>query len=350
MTKIFKIILIIIKWLLICFLAIIVIFLLYRLIVRKINLNNSIKQNKISEIREIKLGNYNQKILLEGKSSSLPLLVVLHGGPMTPIAFGNGYRGAYPKLTENFIVVEWDQYGCGINKGNYEDLSINDYVVMGEDLIKYLKQEFSNNEIYLFGMSWGSALGIYIVHDISEYIDKFISYGTLINMEISYKYLGELLLNENLSSKDKEKVNYLLSQKYTYDNIIELQKISLNYGLSVQGMDKMDSFIYKSLFKLLTSPDYSLKDVFGVLNNNVSESKIYNEINDMDVTDMFDNITIPLYIIQGKYDNQTPHYIISDYLKNHNNAHYLELENSGHFPTNDDFDKVIKYIVELKDK
>ena len=74
-----------------------------------------IEGNKISEIYDWSLGGYNQKVLIEGKDTSLPVVITLHGGPGTPIPFSVGCRGLFPEFTDRFIMVYWDQLGCGIN-------------------------------------------------------------------------------------------------------------------------------------------------------------------------------------------------------------------------------------------
>ncbi|MEE0856560.1 MAG: hypothetical protein U0L58_04610 [Ruminococcus sp.] len=87
-----------------------------------------IEANKISTIEEFVLGGYPQKVLIEGKSDDLPVVITLHGGPGTPIPFCVGARGLFPDFTENCILVSWDQYGCGINNAKLpDDISINDF-------------------------------------------------------------------------------------------------------------------------------------------------------------------------------------------------------------------------------
>lgn len=43
--------------------------------------------NEISELRSFVLVGYEQKVLIEGKSRDLLLVLTLHGGPGTPIPF-----------------------------------------------------------------------------------------------------------------------------------------------------------------------------------------------------------------------------------------------------------------------
>ncbi len=45
------------------------------------NIENSLVTNSFE------LGGYTQKVLIEGKSKNLPIVIVLHGVPRTPIPF-----------------------------------------------------------------------------------------------------------------------------------------------------------------------------------------------------------------------------------------------------------------------
>ena len=268
--------------------------------------------NDISEIRLVKIGGYNQKILLEGKNKEAPLLVI--------------------KLTNNYIVVEWDQYGCGNNSADYHNLETKNYVKMAEDLIVYLKKEYPDKELYLLGISWGSFLGSYVVNDVPNLVDKYISYGTLIGMNLAYDYSKEYLLSIDLLPEDRSEIEQMTSYDYNY--LLRMQYIGEKYNFDTQGLNKMDNYFYKALLRLLISPDYSFGNISSVENDNVM--------------DEVEKISVPTYIIQGKYDNTTPHSVIDELLSIKSNFNYFELESSGHVPTEEDLDKMLNYIVELK--
>ena len=109
-----------------------------------------IEGNKISEIYDWSLGGYNQKVLIEGKDTSLPVVITLHGGPGTPIPFSVGCRGLFPEFTDRFIMVYWDQLGCGIN--NYvidESFTIDSFVQMTWELIQKVKELFTDNKLFI---------------------------------------------------------------------------------------------------------------------------------------------------------------------------------------------------------
>ncbi|WP_295217270.1 hypothetical protein [Ruminococcus sp.] len=102
-----------------------------------------IKANEISDLRTVSLGGYPQKILIEGKYRTNPIFITLHGGPGSPFPFNEGCRGLFPELTEHFIMVYWDQLGCGINNCTIDDsFTISHFVHMTADLIREMHKEF----------------------------------------------------------------------------------------------------------------------------------------------------------------------------------------------------------------
>ncbi|WP_199733315.1 hypothetical protein, partial [Micromonospora sp. BL1] len=118
-----------------------------------------IKNNEVSRMVTYTLGGYEQKVLLEGKHENAQVLIFLHGGPGTPIPFSAGCRGMFPEFTDQCIMVDWDQIGCGINNYVIDDnFTVDKFVDMTVDLIKAVKKEFANNKINLFAVSWGSVL------------------------------------------------------------------------------------------------------------------------------------------------------------------------------------------------
>lgn len=140
-----------------------------------------IAENAVSTIETFSLGGYEQKVLLEGKREDLPILLALHGGPGTPIPFCVGCRGLFPEITDKYILVCWDQYGCGINNAEIDDrFTIDHFVDMTVDLVRILKERFPENRLYLFAMSWGSLLSAKAAVRIPELINGVLVYGQVL--------------------------------------------------------------------------------------------------------------------------------------------------------------------------
>lgn len=112
----------------------------------------------------IRIGGINQFVNIRGRDRRNPILLVLHGGPgfpETPLAWWNTRD-----LEEYFTVVHWDQRGSG------RTFLINDaaavaptmqperFIADTQELVGWLRNEFSKDKIFLLGHSWGASSGL----------------------------------------------------------------------------------------------------------------------------------------------------------------------------------------------
>ena len=67
-----------------------------------------IESCEVSEVVTVTLGSYPQKIAIEGRKKSLPVVICLHGGPGSPVPFSVGARGLFPEWTDQAIMVYWE--------------------------------------------------------------------------------------------------------------------------------------------------------------------------------------------------------------------------------------------------
>ena len=123
--------------------------------------------NEVSEPCTFSLGGFPQKVLIEEKKKSSPVVLTLHGGSGTPIPFSVGCRGLFPAFTDEFLMVYWDQLGCGSNYHVIDDtFSIDSFVCMTEELVEQIKAKFPQNKIMIFSTSWGSVLSARLLEKI----------------------------------------------------------------------------------------------------------------------------------------------------------------------------------------
>jgi predicted alpha/beta-fold hydrolase len=139
--------------------------------------NGDTPENSIAELREIELNGRKQWISLRGWDKTAPVLLFLAGGPGgTQMA---AVRHELAELEKHFVVVNWDQPGSGKSyyATNTQKLTVPTYIEDGHALTEYLKERFSQEKIYLIGESWGSALGIFLVHEYPESYHALIGTG-----------------------------------------------------------------------------------------------------------------------------------------------------------------------------
>ena len=296
-----------------------------------------INANKISMIKEFNLNGYNQKVLIEGKSENLPVVITLHGGPGTPIPFCVGSRGLFPEITDKCILVSWDQYGCGINNAILPDtITINDFVDMTIDLIKEMKNLYPNNPIWLFAMSWGSVLSAKVAVKVPELIDGVISYGQVLNNLMTSDEAIDTLMNSKAPEKTKKVLkDFLDSKTFDKDMVMKLSNTIKKYTYGYNNPNEPSVKIGSMIWGILTSPDYKFKDFIAMVNNGYAKNtSIMKELSCLDLSDELKNITIPYHIIQGETDIVTSTKSIKTYVENSENPNLTckVIKNSAHLP------------------
>lgn len=308
---------------------------------------------EISTIESVDLGGYRQKIAIEGKSKDLPVVICLHGGPGSPIPFSVGCRGLFPDITDSFIMVYWDQLGCGINNYKIDNsFTVEHFVGMTVDLIKEIRARFPKNKLYLFGMSWGSILALRSAVRVPDLIDRVVTCGQVITapmlsdsafdaIEISHapekkkRFAGELRSRRgNVSLKEMTALSQII-RKYT-DGYNNRSSKSAPVGSIIKG--------------LLTSPDYRFKDFIAIVKNGYMKNEsLLQEMMSTDLSETFEEVTVPYLIFQGETDIVTATKDVVNLFDrlNNKNVSYIVMPNTGHFPSQDSMNQIFEELSDL---
>lgn len=312
---------------------------------------NIIDNNEISQIYSFELGGYSQKVLIEGKSRENPVIITLHGGPGTPIPFSVGCRGMFPSFTDNFIMVYWDQLGCGINNYKIDDnFTIKTFVEMTCDLLSEVRKLFPNNKIYLFSTSWGSVLSALVSELKQNEINGVIACGQIIK---DLFFNDEVIKTLEKSNIPKNKLDIIKRTNSNNASSKELQLISscltkyTDAYNNKNGRKSPMSFVIKGL---LTSPDYKFKDFKAIMINGYKgNNSLWNELLKIDLTDTLSNVKIPYIIVQGDTDIVASTKKVKELVENsnNNNLKFYEVKDTGHFPGADMMEKILEELSKI---
>lgn len=312
---------------------------------RKTVINN----NEISAVETFNLGGYEQKVLIEGKRKDLPIVVCLHGGPGCPIPFSVGCRGLFPEFTNKFIMVYWDQLGCGINNYKIDDsFNINMFVNMTVDLIKILKNKYTENKLFIFAVSWGSVLSAKAVSAVPNLIDGVAVYGQVMK-ELSFNQeVFDTLKKSSAPEKVKKQIN-LLNQKdeHLIGDLKIVAKWIRKYTDGYQYKSEKSLPIGSVIKGLLFSPDYQFRDFIAIVKNGYQKNKsLLLELMKIDISETLAGVEKPYYIIQGNTDIVTSTKAISEFVSSCSNAnlHCEIIKNSGHLPSNRGMEAIVNQL------
>ena len=107
----------------------------------------------IATLEKVNLNGSEQWISIRGKDVNKPVLLFLAGGPGGSQLVTE--RRALAELENHFVVVNWEQPGAGksFNAVNRRELSPERYAADGLELVKYLRERFGEEKVYLLGES-----------------------------------------------------------------------------------------------------------------------------------------------------------------------------------------------------
>lgn len=307
---------------------------------------------EVSYIKKALLGGYSQTYAVEGKKKDSPLVLCLHGGPGFPIPFSVGCRGLFPEFTDQFIMVYWDQLGCGINRYKIsDDFTIEHFVMMTMDLIHALKKDFPNNKLYLFGMSWGSILALHSASRIPECIDGVITCGQVLTAPMLSEDTFEAIEKSSAPKKQKKYVRELRFQQVNvYHDGMRLSKIIRKYTDGYYNHNAKSSPIGNVMKGMMKSPDYRFKDFMAVIKNGYAKNEsLMKEMSEVDLKEVLKNIAVPYKIFQGDTDIVTSTKSIVKFVDNYDNPNvsYRILSDMGHFPTWIAMQEILKELLQM---
>jgi proline iminopeptidase len=99
-------------------------------------------------------------VWVRGNIASNVFIIHLHGGPGGS-SITEAQEKAFLGLETDHAVVYWDQRASGASQGNAkpETMTMEQFVEDLNQLVIFIKSKYSNPKLFLFGHSWGGALG-----------------------------------------------------------------------------------------------------------------------------------------------------------------------------------------------
>lgn len=155
--------------------------------------------NGIEVLEQVELNGERQWISIRGKDKSNPVLLVLHGGPASPMMpLSWAFQGPWE---DYFTVVQWDQRAVGKNWLSTDTLQIaetlqfRNLIQDAYVLVDHLRERLNQEKIFLMGYSYGSAIGIRMAARIPQKLHGYIGIGQMAPgnpEEVIYQTLLEL--------------------------------------------------------------------------------------------------------------------------------------------------------------
>jgi pimeloyl-ACP methyl ester carboxylesterase len=266
--------------------------------------------NGIDERRFVRIGGIDQWITIRGYERSAPAILFVHGGPGIP---NSPLNAVFAPWERKFVVVQWDQRGAGRTYSRSgpvgNDVTIDRMAQDGIEVADYVRRHLHKDKVILFGNSWGSDLGVRMAKARPDLFVAYVGTAQVVGHGGTAIGYAQLLARARARS-DTKAMRALQAAAPPYhddDKFTEFETWALTY--EGHGRNPLVGL----LPALLYSPDYDLKDVWGVLgpprrlsNVHFFGTKMDGPFATEDLRRLGTDFLTPIFIFQGAEDDLTP--------------------------------------------
>ncbi len=325
-----------------------------------------VEAEPIHEEMFVPIGGIEQWITIHGSDSANPVLLVLHGGPgaaLSPYA-DNLFAG----WDRDFTMVEWDQRGAGRTYGETgpsiePTMTVERMTQDGIEVAQYLTHHLGKSKIILLGGSWGSVLGIHMVHDRPDVFYAFVGQSVVVNFqnEISASYTRVLQMAE--AANDHSTVTALKSigtppwkslfprwriyrnaEKTYQAKLVTAPKPSMWVRLAYAGAAERKQYSEAEEFSM--SHFWSGRQPKSVAD--LDSLTLSGPLAEVDLPALGTEFKIPIYFVEGEHDLTAPPELAKAYFESiraPQKGFYL-VQGNGHEPSQTMIDLTQKVLLE----
>lgn len=159
----------------------------------------------VAELVYVPIDGTEQGLMIRGYSVDNPVLLYLSGGPgQSSLPWP---RVLFQELTQDFVLVGWDQRGTGKSYAALDPTSALTPEQMVADTIEvtnYLRERFDEEKIYLLGESWGTTLAVLAAQERPDLYHAIIGSGQMVSQQETDRLLYYDVLDYAARTGDEE--------------------------------------------------------------------------------------------------------------------------------------------------
>ena len=254
-----------------------------------------------------------QWITIRGTDRSNPVLLIVHGGPGAPLST---LATAFVPYEREWTVVQWDQPGAGRTFGRAGDTlpattTLADIAADGIAVTELVGQRLGKDNVVLLGLSWGSVVGLEMARARPDLFAAYVGTGLFVHRDdgriVAYRRVLDRARSQSNAAavaeleaigpppySDPERARALNRWTHAFARAAETSAAS-------------------RLGELLLAPRQSLGDVASYVGGYVASDEQF-DLGAMDLRKGGTRFALPIVIIQGDEDFETPVELARDWL------------------------------------
>jgi pimeloyl-ACP methyl ester carboxylesterase len=278
--------------------------------------------NSIAVMEKVKLGGVDQWLIIRGEDVNKPVLLFLSGGPGASEAAR--VLRFNQELEKHFVVVIWEQRGCGKSYPSLNPksaLTVDQYTSDVIELSEILRARFDEKKIYLVGHSWGTIIGTRAVQQRPDLFSAYVGTAQMVDVLETDQIIYEMVLEHSRTTGDTKFAQTLAKQgKPPYLGNSPIQPYSTLFGreYSLYEFPNIKNEEYRRegdiLMLMLKQPEYGWLDrVYYLLGLMNTFNVVYPQLQDTDFRLDAASLDLPVYFILGRHDMNNPYQIPEEY-------------------------------------
>lgn len=268
----------------------------------------------IATMDKVDLNGSEQWITIRGHDTSNPILLNLGmGGPG-----GGGFFNSreFAPLEEHFTVVNWDEPGTGKSFGAvpFDQLDRDRFVDDATALTNHLRQRFGQDKIFLYGVSWSSIVGIWLVQEHPDLFHAFVSSGQMVNTTENDRMGYELALahlEEVGDTRRAEKLRGNGPPPYYGGNVVRPYVAFLDVLNEIMGAPRYTLVVPIIPFFV---PEYGYVDKINHTRGLISSfNAVYPQLENLDFVEQAPALEVPVFFFEGRDDVNAMSSLVQEY-------------------------------------
>jgi pimeloyl-ACP methyl ester carboxylesterase len=278
--------------------------------------------DSIASLEKVKLGGVEQWLIIRGHDVNKPVLLFLSGGPGASEAAR--ILRFNSELEKHFVVVIWEQRGCGKSYPSLNPksaLTIDQYVADIVELTEMLSNRFDEQKIYLVGHSWGAIIGLRAAQAHPDLFHAYVGTAQMVDVRETDQVIYEMVLEHSRQAGDTKFVQTLEAQgEPPYLGKSPIQPYATLFGreYAIYEEPNIKDPEYRRdgdiLMLMLKQPEYGWLDrlyyLLGLMN---TFNVVYPQLQEMDFRLDAPRLDLPVYLMLGRHDMNNPYQIPEEY-------------------------------------